>query len=64
LHNFVPKPELVSKSNYTHHAEWMLALKEHSPHYYAAILAQWRTDHQRRCNLWKAMKKAGLNEDE
>jgi hypothetical protein len=60
LHNFVPKPESASKSNYTDHAKWMLALKEVSPESYETLLTQWRADHQRRSNLWKAMKQVGL----
>jgi hypothetical protein len=60
LQNFVPKPESASKSDYTHHAQWMVALKELFPQGYETLLAQWRTDHQRRSNLWKAMKQVGL----
>ncbi len=61
LHNFVPKPESASKSDYTNHAKWMVALKELSPKNYEILLAQWRRDHQRRSNLWKAMKQRGLS---
>jgi len=60
LQNFVPQPEFASKSNYTPHAQWMLALKEVSPQNYETLLAQWRKDHQRRSNLWKVMKQLGL----
>ncbi|HEY9625999.1 MAG TPA: hypothetical protein V6C84_01750 [Coleofasciculaceae cyanobacterium] len=60
LQNFVPKPESAAKSDYTHHAKWMVALKELSPQNYETLLAQWRNDHQRRSNLWKAMKQMGL----
>ena len=48
LHQFIPQPELAQKSDYTQHAQWMIALK------------QWRVKHQRRSNLWKAMREAGL----
>lgn len=61
LQNFVPKPELAQKSNYYEHSRWMVALKEISPHNYNTLLTQWRVAHQRRSNLWKAMKEAGLN---
>lgn len=60
LQNFVPKPESASKSDYTSHAQWMLALKELSPQNYETLLAEWRNVHQRRSNLWKAMKQMGL----
>lgn len=60
LQNFVPKPESASKSEYTNHAKWMVALKELSPQNYEMLLAEWRNVHQRRSNLWKAMKQAGL----
>ncbi|MBD3883290.1 hypothetical protein IFO70_16100 [Phormidium tenue FACHB-886] len=60
LQNFVPKPESASKSDYTNHAKWMVALKELSPQNYETLLAEWRNVHQRRSNLWKAMKQMGL----
>ncbi|MBV8883815.1 MAG: hypothetical protein JO235_07420 [Chroococcidiopsidaceae cyanobacterium CP_BM_RX_35] len=61
LHHFVPKPESARKSDYTEHAHWMAALKELSPQNYETLLARWRTDHQRRSNLWKAMNQARLS---
>jgi hypothetical protein len=61
LHNFIPKPELAQKSNYDDCARWMAALKELSPHNYETLVAEWRAIHQRRSNLWKAMKAAGLS---
>lgn len=61
LQNFVPKPESASKSDYTHHAQWMLALQELSPQSFETLLAQWQVVHQRRSNLWKAMKQVGLS---
>jgi len=60
LQNFVPKPESASKSDYTVHAKWMVALKELSPKNYETLLSEWRNNHQRRSNLWKAMKQVGL----
>jgi hypothetical protein len=35
-------------------------MKELSPQSYETLLAQWQVIHQRRSNLWKAMKQAGL----
>jgi hypothetical protein len=61
LHHVVPKPESAHKSDYSEHAHWMVALKELSPQSYETLLAQWRADHQRRSNLWKAMKQMGLD---
>lgn len=60
LQNFVPKPESAAKSDYTNHVKWMVALKELSPQNYETLLAEWRNVHQRRSNLWKAMKQMGL----
>ncbi|WP_414553188.1 hypothetical protein [Anabaena sp. CCY 0017] len=60
LHNFVPRPELSRNSDYTEHAQWMSALKELAPKVYQNLLAQWRIEHQRRRNLWKAMEKLEL----
>lgn len=61
LQNFVPTPESASKSEYSNHAKWMVALKEVSPQNYAILLGEWRKVHQRRTNLWKAMKQMGLS---
>ena len=60
LHNFIPQPSLAQKSNYTQHVQWMAALKELNSHTYEILLKQWRVDHKRRSNLWKAMNEAGL----
>lgn len=60
LQNFVPDPRSAHKSDYTNHANWMAALKEVAPNAYKRLLTQWETDHIRRSNLWKAMKKMGL----
>ncbi|MBE2199531.1 MAG: hypothetical protein IAE79_13035 [Anaerolinea sp.] len=61
LQNFVPRPERVEKADYTAHARWMVALRELAPQSYKILLEKWRTDHQRRRNLWQAMSKAGLD---
>lgn len=60
LHNFVPKPEMSQNSDYSTHAEWMSALKELSPQGYQRLLSEWKIQHQRRRNLWKAMGNLGL----
>lgn len=60
LHDWMPGPETAQQSDYTHHAEWMAALHEVAPSAYETLLAQWRVDHHRRRNLWKAMTEAGL----
>jgi len=57
LHQFVPRPELSRNSDYTAHAQWMSALQELAPQSYEILLAQWRVEHQRRRNLWKALLK-------
>ncbi len=63
LKNFVPRPENVEKSDYTRHANWMTALRELDPDSYQALLENWRVEHHRRRNLWKAMAAAGLIEN-
>jgi hypothetical protein len=60
LHNFVPKPEMFQNSDYSTNAAWMSALKELSPQNYQMLLSQWKIQHQRRRNLWKAMGNLGL----
>ncbi|NJL63115.1 MAG: hypothetical protein HC903_16380 [Methylacidiphilales bacterium] len=60
LHNFVPKPEMSQNSDYSTNAAWMSALKELSPQSYQRLLSEWKVNHQRRRNLWKAMGSLGL----
>jgi hypothetical protein len=60
LHNFVPKPELSQNSDYSTNAEWMFVLKELAPQSYQRLLSEWKVNHQRRRNLWKAMGNLGL----
>ena len=60
LKSFVPRPDRAEKSVYTSHAKWMTALQELAPTDYETLLEQWRVEHHRRRNLWKAMADAGL----
>ena len=60
LAELVPSPREASKSDYTRHAQWMAALQELAPRAYSSLLSQWRVDHERRRNLWKAMEERGL----
>jgi hypothetical protein len=60
LHNFVPLPEASKSSDYTKNAQWMSALKELAPENYQSLLSQWKVQHKRRPNLWKAMRELGL----
>jgi hypothetical protein len=60
LQDWMPKPEMAQQSDYTVHAQWMAALQELAPHAYETLLEQWRVDHRRRRNLWRAMDKMGL----
>ncbi len=60
LHNFVPLPEASKSSDYTKNAQWMSALKELAPQNYHSLLSQWKVQHKRRSNLWKAMRDLGL----
>ncbi|MEM9216863.1 MAG: hypothetical protein AAGD25_21250 [Cyanobacteria bacterium P01_F01_bin.150] len=58
--NFVPNPANAAGSDYTVHAQWMAVLQELVPPIYSSLLAQWKQDHKRRRNLWKAMQQQGL----
>lgn len=60
LREFVPSPRDVHQSDYTQHARWMAALKELAPRAFKSLLDQWRVEHERRRNLWKAMQERGL----
>ncbi len=60
LHNFVPLPEASKSSDYTKNAQWMSALQELAPQNYHNLLSQWKVQHKRRSNLWKAMRDLGL----
>ncbi len=60
LHNYVLKPETSQNFDYSTNAEWMSALKELSPQNYQRLLSQWKVQHQRRRNLWKAMENLGF----
>ena len=48
------------KSEYAEHAEWAKALQELNPEAYAKLLDRWRKKHNRRRNLWRAMKAQDL----
>jgi hypothetical protein len=56
----VPDPADAYKSDYTHHAEWAGALHELNQAEYEVLIKQWRKNHNRRRNLWRDMRKAGL----
>ncbi len=60
MQDWVPRPENAHQSDYTYHAEWMVALRELAPSTCDALLARWRVDHKRRRNLWKALDRVGL----
>jgi hypothetical protein len=58
---WIPDPGKARNSHYGEQARWMAALQEVSPSAYQSLLAQWRINHKRRRNLWKAMEQKGLN---
>ena len=60
LQTMVPDPKSAHKSDYTLHAQWVGVLRELAPDHYIALLDQWRTEHHRRRNLWKALAQLGL----
>jgi hypothetical protein len=60
LHRFVPNPGAATNSVYESHAQWLVALKELAPQQYTTLLAQWRDEHHRRRNLWKALAQVGI----
>ncbi len=56
----VPDPRDNRKSSYGPHAAWLEAVHELSATAYARVVADWRRDHGRRRNLWKAIRGRGL----
>ena len=61
LRRIVPDPANAYKSDYTYHAQWAKALYELNQEAYTALLVRWRKKHNRRRNLWRDMKAAGLS---
>ncbi len=56
----VPDPANAHKANYEHHARWLAAINELDTAAYQNVVSQWKQDHNRRRNLWKAVRDAGL----
>ncbi len=55
-----PDPNAHHKSDYTPHAGWLMVIQEIDPVGCQNLIARWRIDHQRRTNLWKALRAAGF----
>lgn len=58
---FVPNPSDAYSSQYSEHAEWVLAVEELNPTACSEIIRKWKIDHKRRRNLWKALRQAGFS---
>ena len=61
LRRIMPDPANAYKSDYTCHAQWAGALCELNQTEYTVLIKQWRKKHNRRRNLWRDMKQAGLS---
>lgn len=60
LHHYIPNPGQVSNGAYESQAQWLVALKELAPSRFTTLLDQWRGEHHRRRNLWKALAQVGI----
>lgn len=60
FHHYLPNPGQVTNGAYESHAQWLTALKELAPSRFTALLDQWRVEHHRRRNLWKALTQVGI----
>ncbi len=58
---FVPNPSDAYSSQYSEHAEWVLAVEELNPKACSEIIRKWKIDHKRRRNLWNALRQAGFS---
>ena len=56
----VPDPATAQKSDYREQAEWLVVVNELNPESCRDLIARWRVDHDRRRNLWKAIRETGL----
>ncbi len=61
LDHWIPKPETAQRSDYRQQAKWVAAWRELSPTAYQNLLAQWRVEHKKRRNLWKALAQMGFS---
>ncbi len=61
LDSWIPQPETAYKSDYSEQAKWVAAWRELSPTAYQNLLGQWRVQHKKRRNLWKALADMGLS---
>jgi hypothetical protein len=59
-HRMVPDPGRIQGADYKHCAEWARALWEIHPASCERLLAQWSVVHQRKRNLWRALRTKGL----
>jgi hypothetical protein len=55
--SIIPNPG-SSSSDYARPVAWARALFELNPEDYFRVIGQWRNQHQRRRNLWKAVHEA------
>ena len=61
LARIVPDPSDSHKSSYTRHVNWAKALHELNPEACTKLLRRWQKKHNRRRNLWRDLKAAGLS---
>src|SRR5260370_28927181 len=58
-HRMVPDPGHIKGADYKHCADWARALWEIHPASCEHLLPQWSVVHQRRRNLWRALRRKG-----
>lgn len=60
IERFMPDPAKNHKSRYDEHARWLAAAYELDKKGYQRVVNRWKSDHQRRRNLWKALQEHDL----
>jgi hypothetical protein len=60
LARIVPDPSDSHKSSYTRHVNWAKALHELNPEACTNLLRRRQKKHNRRRNLWRDLKAAGI----
>ena len=60
IKKLIPNPSNARKTNYKYNVQWLMTCKELNQAAFQEILDQWKIEHKRKRNLWKAIKDKGL----
>ncbi len=61
VHKFIPSPADVRKADYSRHAKWLAIAKELNTDIYRRFYNNWKSNHNRKRNLWAALKSHGIH---